>query len=351
MEKIKRIKFRKILVTVMVVAAISGAIAGCGNSKKKATVKKDVPEIVNIGVQTLITPELISRYEKVYEKYLGTKVNLIQFDSGADVNKAFSSGSVDIASFGTAPASIGISGNLGYEVFWYYDVIGSAESLVATKSSKITDVKGLKGKKVATPFASTAHYSLLNAMKLEGVSPSDVELLDMQPDAIYAAWERGDIDAAYVWNPVLEKLKKKDGVVITDSAKLAQKGIVTADVAAVRKEFAKNYPKIVENYVKSQLHAIDEYKNNYDEAIEKIAKTAGITKEDAKFQVTTFTYPDGNEQVTDDYLGNGESKGKLADTLKATADFLKEQGSIDEVPDLQTFKDNITGEFVEKALK
>lgn len=158
-------------------------------------------------------------------------------------------------------------------------------------------------------------------------------------------------DAVYVWNPVLEKLKKKDGVVITDSAKLAQKGIVTADVAAVRKEFAKNYPKIVENYVKSQLHAIDEYKNNYDEAIEKIAKTAGITKEDAKFQVTTFTYPDGNEQVTDDYLGNGESKGKLADTLKATADFLKEQGSIDEVPDLQTFKDNITGEFVEKALK
>ena len=122
-------------------------------------------------------------------------------------------------------------------------------------------------------------------------------------------------------------------------------------VAAVRKDFAKKYPKVVVNYVKSQLAAIDEYKNKQDEAIEKIAKTAGITKNDAKFQVKTFSYPDGNEQVKDDYLGTKESKGKLADTLKATADFLKEQGSIDKSPDLQMFKDNITGEFVEKALK
>lgn len=351
MKKRKGIQLKKILAAAMVVTMFTGIFTGCGKAKKNSLEKKNIPETVNIGVQTLITPELISRYEKVYDKYLGTKVNLIQFDSGADVNKAFSSGSVDIASFGTAPASIGISENLGYEVFWYYDVIGSAESLVAAKGSGITDIKSLKGKKVATPFASTAHYSLLNAMKLEGVSPSDVELLDMQPNAIYAAWERGDIDAAYVWNPVLAKLKNKDGIIITDSAQLARKGIVTADVAAVRKDFAKKYPKVVVNYVKSQLAAIDEYKNKQDEAIEKIAKTAGITKNDAKFQVKTFSYPDGNEQVKDDYLGTKESKGKLADTLKATADFLKEQGSIDKSPDLQIFKDNITGEFVEKALK
>ena len=237
----------KRVLSIALAVVMAGSLAACGNSQnteesqQKKSVQQNgqnVPEVVNIGVQTLITPELVARYEKIYEKYLGTKVNLVQFDSGADVNKAFSGKSVDIAAFGTSPAALGISGNLGFEVFWYYDVIGSAETLIATKKSGATKIDDLKGLKVGTPFASTAHYSLLNALKQAGIDPGEVELLDMQPDDIYAAWKRGDIDAAYVWNPVLGELKK-DGVVITDSAKLAEQGIVTADVGAVRKEFAE----------------------------------------------------------------------------------------------------------------
>lgn len=337
----------------MILAAtfVVGGLTGCKNSSAKSTEGETVPEVVNIGVQTLITPELVSRYEDVYEKYLGTKVNLVQFDSGADVNKAFSSGSVDIASFGTSPASIGISENLGYEIFWYYDVIGSAESLVATKDSGISSVKDLKGKKVATPFASTAHYSLLNALKLEGISASDIELLDMQPDAIYAAWKRGDIDAAYVWNPVLSQLKADDAKVVTDSATLAKEGIVTADLAAVRTEFADQYPDVVVNYVKSQLYALDVYKNNEETAVEEIAKAADISTEEAKEQVNDFTYPSGEEQITEEYLGTKEKKGALASQLKATADFLEEQGSIDKAPELETFENAITGQFIQQALE
>ena len=76
---------------------------------------------------------------------------------------------------------------------------------------------GLIGKKIATPFASTAHYSLLNALKLNGISEKDVELLDMQPADIYAAWQRGDIDAAYVWEPTLANLLS-DGKILLSSA-------------------------------------------------------------------------------------------------------------------------------------
>lgn len=310
----------------------------------------DVPEVVNLGVQTLITPELIARYEKIYEEYLGTEVNIVQFDSGADVNKAFSGNSIDIASLGTSPASIGIANDLGYEVFWFYDVIGSAESLIASKDSGVESVSDLKGRKVATPFASTAHYSLLNALSLEGVEPGDVELLDMQPDDIYAAWKRGDIDAAYVWNPVLGELNKDEGQIITDSGKLAEQGIVTADLGVVSKDFAEKYPNVVTNYVKAQLYAYDIYSNDLDTAVADIASVADITTEDAASQVKDFTYLSGEEQITDAYLGTKDAKGKLAETLKATADFLVEQGSIDSAPELNVFEDGITGEFIEKAL-
>ncbi len=351
----------KRIVGIVLMIAIIGSLAACGNTDSdksaskvstdgQAKENKDVPEVVNIGVQTLITPELVARYEKIYEKYLGTKVNLVQFDSGADVNKAFSGKSVDIAAFGSSPAALGISNNLGFEVFWYYDVIGSAETLIATKKSGATKIEDLKGLKVATPFASTAHYSLLNAFKQANVDTSEVELLDMQPDDIYAAWKRGDIDAAYVWNPVLGELKKEDGVVITDSGKLAEQGIVTADVGAVRKEFADEYPDIVVNYVKAQLYALDKYNSDSENAVKEIAKAAGITEKDAKSQVEDFTYPSAKEQITEEYLGTKDKKGKLAQTLKSTADFLAEQGSIEKAPELSVFENSITGEFVEKAL-
>ena len=42
--------------------------------------------------------------------------------------------------------------------------------------------------------------------------------------------------------------------------------------------------------------------------------------------------------------------GALAETLKATADFLVEQGSLDSSPDLEVFEAGVTGEFVEAAL-
>lgn len=347
---------KRIIAFVLTVSLCFSLLIGCGNSAdpKASNTKEagnaDVPETVNIGVQTLVTPELIARYEGIYEKYLGCKVNLLQFDSGADVNRAFASGSIDIGAIGTSPATIGISTDLGYEVFWFYDVIGAAESLVVQADSGITSVKDLVGKKVATPFASTAHFSLQNALSLEGVDISQVELFDMQPDDIYAAWTRGDIDAAYVWNPVLSKLYENGGVAITNSEELAKKGVVTADLAVINKEFAEKYPDIATGYIKAQLYAVDMVNNEHSKAVEEIAKAIDIPSEDAETQMKGFVYPDGKEQLSDAYFGSDGKSGNIAKILKQSADFLAEQGSIDSAPDTSVFAENSTGEFIQRAM-
>lgn len=336
-------------ITVVVLAFCMLTLAGCG--KAKTGEKKDnkkLPDVVNIGVQTLITPELITRYENSYEKYIGTKVNIVQLDAD-ETNKALSSGSIDIASMGSSSTSIGIAKNMGYEVFWCHDVIGTAESLVATNKSNIKKMEDLVGKKVACPFTSTAHYSLLSAVKLAGMDASQIELLDMQPDAIYAAWMRGDIDAAYVWNPVLSELEK-DGTVLTDSEALAKQDVVTCDVAVIRKEFAKSYPDVPVGYAKSQLHALDVFANDRDTAIQAISKVAEISEEEAKMQIETFIYPTGEELIGENYFGTKEKKGKFAQYLKSTADFWYEQGDLEKQEDLSYFEENVTGEFIEKAM-
>ena len=65
----------KKLLTVLVALALMLAFAGCGGGDKKPAEKKQAaaPEKVTIGIQTLVTPELLMREKGVYEKYLGCK--------------------------------------------------------------------------------------------------------------------------------------------------------------------------------------------------------------------------------------------------------------------------------------
>ena len=233
--------------------------------------------------------------------------------------------------------------HLDIEVIWIGDIIGAAETLVVKNSSNVQSIKDLVGKKVGTPFASTAHYSLLNALKLEGVDENSVNILDLQPDDIYAAWQRNDIDAAYVWYPVLSELLK-DGTAITNSEKLAEKGVVTGDATVVMVPFAKANPEIVKKFVEIQIKANEMIMKDPDNAAKEISSVLQISEKDAKEQISQFKYLTPEEQIN--YLSNS-----MAKTLKDTSDFLVEQKSIKSAPDLEYFNGRVTAEFVEAATK
>ena len=102
----------------------------------------------------------------------------------------------------------------------------------------------LKGKKIATPFASTvALLACSPRSRTPASTAKDVKIIDAEPDDIYAAWSRGDIDGAYVWNPNLAKLIEDGGNVLVTSAELAKKGKTTYDLAVVTNDFAEQVPR------------------------------------------------------------------------------------------------------------
>lgn len=341
-------KLMRLLVIGGLIMALALQLTGCGKTTEVSSAQK--PEAITIGFQDIPNDEIVAKVKGFYETELGVKVNFKKFDSGRDVNNAFASNSIDFGLLGTTPAAVGIANGLNYEVFWIHDVIGAAESLAVKNTANVNSVKDLKGKRIAVPFSSTAHYSLLNALKLEGVSLAEVKILDMQPPDILAAWQRGDIDAAYVWNPVLGKLLA-DGKVITDSGKLAEKGIVTADLGIVSKSFAQKYPDLVTKYIKVQQKAYELYKNNPDDAAVALAKGLNIEKAEALRQAKELIWLSAQEEISDKYFGSSAKKGNLANVLKATADFLVEQKAIEKAPAQDVFEKAINPKYIENALK
>lgn len=341
MWKKMKLLFSAGLITLFALSVFTG----CGQETQKVS-EKSVPDQITIGVQVIPNDEQVVREQ--YEKELGTKVVFKQFDSGRDVNTAMASGQIDIAIMGSAPAAIGIAKGIPYEVFWIHDVEGENESLAVKNAANVKDIKGLEGKTVAVPVGSTAQYSLLNALKQAGVDIAKVKILDMQPPEIFAAWQRGDIDAAYVWQPTLGKLLT-DGKILVTGRELAKKGIVTADVGVVSKSFAEKYPDIVKKYVQLQIRGYKLFQDKPEEAAGHVAQSLNLEPAEALKEMKELVWLSVDEQLSADYLGTSGQKGAFTKTLKDTADFLVEQKALDQAPGQEAFTDGVNPSFAEAA--
>src|SRR5580765_2169669 len=174
---------------------------------------------VTFAYQDMMNPFRWVQQSGEIEKATGYKINWKQFGGGGDVIRAMASGDIAIGEVGSAGVATAISQGMDVELFWILEDIASAEALVAKNSSNIKTVADLKGKKVGVPFVSTTHFHLLYALELAGLKPTDVQILNMRPPEIAAAWTRGDLDATFIWDPVLAQVKK-DGTVLVTSGEL-----------------------------------------------------------------------------------------------------------------------------------
>ncbi|EHD20861.1 MULTISPECIES: taurine ABC transporter substrate-binding protein [Brenneria] len=297
---------------------------------------------LTVAYQTIPDPSQVAQADGAYEKATGLKIDWRKFDAGAEVIAAVASGGVQIAYLGSSPYAAAVSQKVPVETLLIASKLGASEALVARNGAGIATPADLVGKKVATPFVSTSHYSLLAALKHWNIDAKKVQILNLNPPAISAAWQRGDIDAAYTWDPALG-VAKASGKVLISSGDLAKLGAPTFDVWLVRKDFAEKHPEAAKAFAKVTQDAYARYRQDpqawlADKGnIDKLVKITGANAEDIPGLLQGNTYPLAEEQR--------ESLG--APTVKAigdTAAFLKEQGRIDAV--LPDYTPYVTAKYV-----
>ena len=261
---------------------------------------------VTVAYQTSAEPAKVAQADNTFAKESGATVDWRKFDSGASIVRALASGDVQIGNLGSSPLAVAASQQVPIEVFLLASKLGNSEALVVKKT--ISKPEDLIGKRIAVPFISTTHYSLLAALKHWGIKPGQVEIVNLQPPAIIAAWQRGDIDGAYVWAPAVNALEK-DGKVLTDSEQVGQWGAPTLDV----------WLKQPEN-------------------ISKLARLSGVPEGDVPGLVKGNTYLTPQQQTA-------ELTGPVNKAIIDTAQFLKEQGKVPAVA--KDYSQYVTSRFVQ----
>ena len=308
---------------------------------------------VTVGYQGVFNPWKVAIADKTFEKRTGYKINWRKFDSGGAVINAMASGDVHIAMAGSSPIAAGIANGLPIQLFWVVEDIAAAEALVVRDGSGITSPQDLKGKTIGVPFVSTTHFHMLFALEQFNIRSRQVKLRNLQPPQIAAAWQRGDIDAAFVWDPVLGKIKENGKVLIT-SGQLSSWGKATFDGMVVNRNFAAKNDKFMTEFTKIMDESTRSYSENpaqwnaRSSNARKVAQLAGGDASQVAGTLALYGFPTAKEQATSTWLGGGENGG-VARAIKFTAEFLKAEKKVDATP--KSYAQFVNSKFAEAAAR
>ncbi len=308
---------------------------------------------VTIGYQGIFNPWKVAIANGDFEKATGYDIDWRKFDSGSSVINAMASGDVQIALAGSSPIAAGVSRGVGIQLFWIGEDIAAAEALVVRNGSGINSPQDLVGKRIGVPFVSTTHFHLLFALEQFKISPKRVRILNMQPNVIASAWESGAIDAAFVWDPALGRIKESGKVLIT-SGQLSSWGKATFDGLVVNTKWGKANKKFMGKFVSTLAKTDASYRNNAmawnanSKEVASIVKLVGGDKKMVPGVLALYKFLTLEEQASSAWLGDGKNGG-AAQALKFTSEFLKKEKKIDTIQ--SDYGKFVNVSYIEDAIK
>ncbi len=201
--------------------------------------------------------------EQDFFKNNGLDITIKDYESGKAAADALIDGKADIC---TSADFVFVSKSFDHADLRILGTVATAEvkELVARKDKGITTKGDLTGKKIGVTKKSGAEFSLGIFLILNHILLQNVELVDLKPAEIVEAISKGDIDAAFTWDPNVYNIKKE----LDDNA-ISWPGEKDFFFVLIAKEaWIKNNPAVAESFIKSVLEAEDYINDNSEESKE-----------------------------------------------------------------------------------
>jgi len=264
--------------------------------------------------------------EGLFEK-AGVKVDYTVVEDPVQRFNALKSGSLD--AIATTPDTFSRTYAKGIPSVQVLGLDSSegGDGIVAERS--VQSVQDLAGQQVGVSAGSTSQWFLAYVLDQNGMSLDDVEQVDMTSGDAGAAFAAGRIPVAVTWEPWLSKAQKNpDGHVLVSTTKYPT---IITDQVAFDPDFLKENPDSVRNFIKGYQMAVDFLHSNEDEALADVTDYLGQSPEDIKAVMETV--PIWDVQKSKEYYGTQDDPGPIYDIFDKSAEFWKNLGEIDELPD------------------
>ena len=287
-------------------------------------------------------PWAIAEEEGFFEKN-GANVRLQWFDGYLASMEAMAAGQLD-ANCQTLNDTVSFVADAvnGEVVVLVNDNSAGNDKIIATE--EIQSISDLKGKDVAVEAGVVDDFLLSLALEEEGMSRSDVNIIDLETGAAAAAFASGKVDAVGAFPPFwLTALKREGSHELVSSA--AFSGAIP-DLLVTSQDLIDNRPDQVQALVNTWFDVLEFMDNNPDRADEIMAQRADVTTEQLQlFKEGTkiFTLEENLEAFSE-----GNTMTSMPYAARKMAEFMVNVDFIPETPDLTSlFNDRFVKTYAE----
>jgi NitT/TauT family transport system substrate-binding protein len=305
---------KRVLVSALALSAVALA-AACGTSSnasdgsdaKAASAKTSPAAELRLGYFANVTHAgpVYGVQSGVYKQALGsTKLSTQIFNAGPAAVEALFAGSLDAAYVGPNPAINAFVKSKGEAVRIVAGATSGGASLVV--KPEITDVKQLKGKKIADPqTGGTQDIALRTYLKDNGYDvdvsgAGDVTIVAQENSATLDLFKAGKIDGGWVPEPWASRLVLDGGgKVLVDEKTLWPGGRFVTTNLVVRTKYLQEHPETVKALLTAQVQADKEINADKGKAQEVVnAALKVLTGKSLKPEVIARAFD--NIEVTED---------------------------------------------------
>lgn len=307
----RRLALAPLAALILVLAAFA---TGCGSSDDSSATaasggggSASAPETIKVGSFSKAVdyaPYLIARKKGWFEEEFAkdnVKLEFKEYDSAPSITEAFGSNRADFVFLAEVPALIVQAAKIPVRVSKISAAIPF--TAVVAPDSDIQTPADFKGKKIGVLTGTGSHYGLLKVLSEAGLSPGDVEIVNLAPDDAKAAFESGGIDVWAVWPPYVQQEEVAGQGRIVEGGDDAR----IFSILAVRGGFYDEHPEQVERFHAVLDRARTWLKDNPDEAKAIVADELGFDKPiiDASWAVNDWDAP-LDEAIVSDFQSRAE---------------------------------------------
>ncbi len=263
-------KFGLLALLLLIVGVTLSACSSAASSPQPT------PSPLRIGVSPWIGyGSLYIAQDKGFFAKEGVAVDVVNFDTYDGLNTALASRSIDGGATSLSDIVAQVAAKVPVQVVWQFDESAGGDVVVGNDSIKTP--ADLKGKRIALSYGTFGHVFVLTALAKYGISPSDVTIINLNPEAVPDALAAGKIDAGHTWDPFLTQALKNGFHPIFTSKDTP--GIIE-DIIAFRSEATTNRTKDVQAAMRAVADGLAYWKQNPDDANQIVAKAISVAPGD-----------------------------------------------------------------------
>ncbi|MGA5499909.1 ABC transporter substrate-binding protein [Streptomyces umbrinus] len=270
------------------------------------------------------------------------KVKWSLFQGGDQQLQAVRAGALDLASSSEIPPIFAAAdGKPNFEVVAVQRGTTLNQEVIVPKGSKVTDIAGLKGKKVGYVQNTTAHYFLYELLKRAGLKWSDIDAKPLLPNDGLAALNGGGIDAFASYGTSVITAHQQGAVTVGSGKDVLSGNFLWSARDSVLKSPAQRAAAadLIARITKAYAYIRDGREHEFAKVVAK-ATHQPVAQAEKDFRDAQAQRPTQARTVGDDTIA---SQQKVADAFT-------ELGALKEKLDVKSFWSRALDTDLEKAL-